>query len=684
MKKFFLFLGLGLMAFVASSYSQAISQDEAWKKVREKVIKDDLAKVEVFVSNRILEANSQMESFGKEEKTPNYTSWFFFVDDAPKANWEHPCRYVFVNSISGEISIHNQSFPPQLEKMKQIVKIKVESAHSRKYNIQKTMSQNSTTSTSGGSNNYAVIISGGISMSSNYERYWNDCSAIYSTLINVYNYRKDQVYVLISDGKSPGNDMSCLDGTYASSPQDLDGDNEDDIDLSATKENVISVFNELSNILTENDTLFVYTTDHGGIYGEQQSYLCLWNNGKLYDYELAQLMSNISCKAMICMEQCFSGGFIDNIAAQNREICTACNHNESSYATDDLVYDEFVYHWTAAVTGQTPYGTVVNADTNGDGQISMYEAFAYAQNHDTQNEHPQYSSTPYNLGNNLYLSNQSFQGVHVISDSETYTIHGLPKCFNVQWTLSNNYYDTNCIQKNYPAFNQCVITRQNGTNMYDALLTANIKYGGNVVKTLTKHVYAHYGLIGQYRFNNTNHTINYPYPLYVKPGYIVTITSPNLIGSTVSYDGVYNTTPSFWEFNGNLGQLKVGIPSGCTIPVIVSVIGENGNQYTLPLIPSNTANSLSVSQNGGSLNIVLYSKDNTVIENNVDYSISEIMDSKPVWNLEIFNCTTSEKVIAKRVVEKSTSVSVHDWPKGLYIVQAKAGESLISKKIYIK
>ena len=39
--------------------------------------------------------------------------------------------------------------------------------------------------------NYAVIISEGGNAWSNWVRYWNDCSAIYSTLINVYGYPKD-------------------------------------------------------------------------------------------------------------------------------------------------------------------------------------------------------------------------------------------------------------------------------------------------------------------------------------------------------------------------------------------------------------------------------------------------------------------------------------------------------------
>lgn len=67
------------------------------------------------------------------------------------------------------------------------------------------------------------------------------------------------------------------------------------------------------------------------------------------------------------------------------------------------IYNEFVYHWTAAVAGQDPYGNVVNADYNSDGFISMQEAFSYAESHDARPETPQYNSTKPLLGNYMTL-----------------------------------------------------------------------------------------------------------------------------------------------------------------------------------------------------------------------------------------------------------------------------------------
>lgn len=125
--------------------------------------------------------------------------------------------------------------------------------------------------------NYAVIINGGGNAWSNWVRYWNDCSAIYSTLINVYGYPKDHIYVLISDGTNPEHDRHHYDGHYDSSPLDLDGDGSNDIQYAATRANITQVFNTLRNRLTPADNLFIYTTDHGGQESGTDVYMNLWN-----------------------------------------------------------------------------------------------------------------------------------------------------------------------------------------------------------------------------------------------------------------------------------------------------------------------------------------------------------------------------------------------------------------------
>ena len=251
--------------------------------------------------------------------------------------------------------------------------------------------------------------------------------------------RNGLIYVLMSDGTDPGLDRHHNEGYYDSSPLDLDGDGTNDIQYAATRTNISRVFNILASRLTPSDHLFIYTTDHGGREFGMDVYMNLWNNEIIRDDEFAREVNKVNAgKVNICMEQCHSGGFIDNLAANNRVIATACRYDEVSYAMSNLLYDEFVYHWTAAVSKRTPSGSSVNADRNGDGKISMEEALQYAQANNSKSEHPQYSSTPTTLGQQLYLNNSPFiSGPTEIEHQATYTIQNLPTGSSVRWSTNN-------------------------------------------------------------------------------------------------------------------------------------------------------------------------------------------------------------------------------------------------------
>lgn len=269
---------------------------------------------------------------------------------------------------------------------------------------------------------YAIIISGGINKNVNRERYWNDCSFIYQTLVNKYHIPKKNIYPLMSDGDDPAEDMVKSDNlSYCSQPLDLDFDGIDDIKLAATKKNIKNVLTELYSILKEDDHLFVFVIDHGGhdhientltgIDTHLNSYICLWNipslakkDNLLYDYELKELLEPFSKKYVnlnILLGQCFSGGFIDHLDKINCVVATACKKDEISELKEDAPYDEFVYHWISAINSSTPKGDAVNADIDGNGKITMEEAFIYAKEEDKKRETPLYSSTPLSIGEDL-------------------------------------------------------------------------------------------------------------------------------------------------------------------------------------------------------------------------------------------------------------------------------------------
>lgn len=271
---------------------------------------------------------------------------------------------------------------------------------------------------------YAVLISGGIGAANNHVRYWNETKCLYTLLKNA-GYTDANMYVLYADGVGRDTGMT--------------------VDYSATKANLATVFNALAEKMTDDDTLLIMTTDHGGgfaraaidaahpagMYGgvvdtngdetdalSETAYnldinsdgdktdtvgvdetLCLWNSVNMSDDEFATEVNKLGhyFRMVIVMEQCFSGGFVRDLVGARRVIMTAANESQPSWARKDpgantYSWDMFLFHWLAALRGTTPdTGDSVLADTTGDGFISMLEAYQYARTHDTANEEPWYN-----------------------------------------------------------------------------------------------------------------------------------------------------------------------------------------------------------------------------------------------------------------------------------------------------
>jgi PKD repeat protein len=112
------------------------------------------------------------------------------------------------------------------------------------------------------------------------------------------------------------------------------------------------------------------------------------------------------------MEQCYSGGFIDNFidqyaGTQRRVIATASNGNEPSWGNG------FSNAWTSGVARiDETRAPNFRADINSDNKISMWEAYNYSLNYDPSaspqlpvHEHPQYSAkNPGTAGTTQYFS----------------------------------------------------------------------------------------------------------------------------------------------------------------------------------------------------------------------------------------------------------------------------------------
>ena len=367
------------------------------------------------VSQRDALAIAQRQFAGKDVDyyiliNSSSTVWNIFVDAEPMKGWQHDCYILTIpKSTTSNISAivpkkELRKMPPAEDYAPLSVKNRYGVNANSKPQVRKVSSTNGVNDAA--QRTYAIILSGGINKNSNYERYWNDCSFIYQTLVNKYGVPKGNIYPIMSDGNNPEADMRSISGGYKSQPLDLDNDGVDDIKLAATRANVRNTLSTLTNKLNKDDHLFLFVIDHGGTDDySKNSYICLWDNESLYDYELATMLEPFTSKFVninVVLGQCFSGGFNDNLEKVGCVVASASTGSESSWACPDIPYDEFVYQWTCAVNEATHRIVSVKSDTDNNGRVTMEEAFNYANTHDRVSaEHPMYTSTPISVGEDL-------------------------------------------------------------------------------------------------------------------------------------------------------------------------------------------------------------------------------------------------------------------------------------------
>jgi len=541
------------------------------------------------------------------------------------------------------------------------------------------------TTTYDASNDYAVIISGGYDDENNWFRYWNDCSAIYSALVDVYNYSPSHIYVIISDGTSSGNDRVLSvepDGqggfnyTRDSSPLDLDGNGTNDIQYSATKSNISSVFNTLSNILNEDDHLFVYTTDHGGQTSGNDVYLYLWGETMTDDEFAVELDKVDAGKITITMEQCHSGGFIDDISADGRIISTACLAAEESHALANLTYNEYIYHWTSAISGETPEGTTVDADYNNDGWVSMREAFDYAENADTQpNETPQYNSTPGALGCFVRLSdnwNWNLSSSSLICDNGSFLVNDVPTGATITWEDCSNTLTAPSNSHSNPG----VFTKNsNGNGWVEAsinnacgsltLSRQTVWVGAPVISSIDGPQGTpnnHWAYYSAQLESSLSAPTDYNWTLSPLNGNYVYEHGDN--GVNVNCDILFSNTGNY--------QLVVQAKNTCSAP--------NFGPYCVRGIYVYNSYYMMISPNPTTGETVLEIKSDSEEEN---------VNTEAVWDLEIYS---PGQLLTKKVTKlrgNSTTIQTHGWKEGVYVVRVRfspdgKNEEILTGKLVVK
>ncbi len=245
-----------------------------------------------------------------------------------------------------------------------------------------------------------------------YDEFWNDTFLMWK-LLQKKGYSQENIIVLFANGS---------DFTFPGQAEEYKPEDPSITvtDYSASIANVNLVFNGLAHGLngfprvTENDFLFIWTFDHGGTTWEGNSILHLID-GNITDVAFANLVNPIQAhKKVFWMQQCSSGGFADNLSANNTFFHSASRPNQSAYRADDRTkahqsvieneerngkiynHGEFDFHIYSVTNGASPadftdyFGEpYTNADTqstyqgNNDGFISMKESSEWEKLHES-------------------------------------------------------------------------------------------------------------------------------------------------------------------------------------------------------------------------------------------------------------------------------------------------------------
>jgi hypothetical protein len=204
---------------------------------------------------------------------------------------------------------------------------------------------------------FVVLFAGGVNSSYSYPRYQNDLQRYGNLFATLPGVDGTTLTVMHADGTASFQFPNIASPTV----------------LAATSSNLTNALGTLASSIASTDRFVFVASNHGG----KGSTLWCWNEENITAANFAQACNNItSTQQAYIFGQCYSGGFITPLAANNRVILTGSTDQQVTYATSDLKYDEFLLRVIESLEG---------------GERCLGNVFTSAKAADTQNETPQFS-----------------------------------------------------------------------------------------------------------------------------------------------------------------------------------------------------------------------------------------------------------------------------------------------------
>lgn len=190
---------------------------------------------------------------------------------------------------------------------------------------------------------YAIVSGGENTGNPYYGWYWGATSGMYDVLKNRYGCSDANIYFYFCDTHS---NNSRVDGV-------------------STKANIQAAFTALKSRMNGNDKLFCYFVGHGLYTGGKSTYDTV--GADIYDSDMNSWRQGLPAEQTYVFTQCYSGHFCTALKAQGTVVFTSCQYNE----TNAKAFAEPIRDALNMVSG---------ADANGNGKVSIGEAYNYALN----------------------------------------------------------------------------------------------------------------------------------------------------------------------------------------------------------------------------------------------------------------------------------------------------------------
>ncbi|MFH0816797.1 MAG: FG-GAP-like repeat-containing protein [Methanobacteriota archaeon] len=246
---------------------------------------------------------------------------------------------------------------------------------------------------------YALIIGANTGPAYNYANIWNDIVRWYDLLIEDYSYQKRDIEVFYADGSAIST-SNCYNSQW---PADDDNNNDGIpdaailvnehqhmVDAPSSCAAITGAFIRLSNVMGPHDFLFTIVIGHSGDNQWGNCVIKLWGGdsgetidedefagssyvGKLNNYE----------RMVILMETCSSGRFIDELSSPKRIVYTSADSDEDAYGVNTVADSKWFFNYNfrnalVPLSGDITTGAIScnpSVDINGNGIISLYEAY---------------------------------------------------------------------------------------------------------------------------------------------------------------------------------------------------------------------------------------------------------------------------------------------------------------------